>query len=87
MNIGANAHGKWTVSTKQPQMNDILDHCWQLGFQWHQISIHLNFKSLDFHNATIVAATYVSGGGGGCFGVGALSSNVFTICLVQYTDF
>ena len=58
MNIGANAHGKRTVSTKQPQLTD-LDLRWQLGFQWHRRGIELVFKSLDcftkrlFHSATI----------------------------------
>ena len=65
MNIGANAHGKRTVSTKQPQVTD-LTTVRQLGFQWHRRGIELVFKSLDcftmwlFHSATIFfAATYV----------------------------
>ena len=71
MNIGANAHGEPTVSTKQPQVTTSL---WQLGFQWHRRGIQLVFKSLDcftkwlFHSTTFFffsffffffAATYV----------------------------
>ena len=56
MNIGANAHGELTVSTKQPQVTDFR---WQLGFQWHRRGIELVLKSLDcftkwlFHSTTI----------------------------------
>ena len=54
MSIGANAHGKRTVSTKQHNWQT-----WQLGFQWQQKSIELVFKTLDcftmrlIHSATI----------------------------------
>ena len=54
MNIGANAHGKRTVSTKQHNWKT-----WQLSFQWYRRGIELVFKSLDcftmrlFHSATI----------------------------------
>ena len=54
MNIGANAHGKRTVSTKQHNWQT-----WQLSFQWYRRGIELVFKSLDcftmrlFHSATI----------------------------------
>ena len=92
-NIGANAHGKRTVSAKQHNCQT-----WQLGFQWHQRGIELVFRSLDCHNATVsqwdhfFAATFVfvvwnftkliwEGGG-------ALSSSVFIFwCLVlRYLD-
>ena len=40
--------------------SDRLDHCWQLGFQWHRRGMELVFKPLDcfamrlFHSATIL---------------------------------
>ena len=51
MNIGANAHGKRAVSTKQPQVTDFR---WQLGFQWHRRGIELVLQVPRlFHNATV----------------------------------
>ena len=64
MNIGANARGERTVSTKQPQVTDF-DLRWQLGFQWHRRGIELVFKSLDcfikrlFHSLTIFLLLHV----------------------------
>ena len=52
MNIGANAHGKRAVSTKQPQVTDLTR--WQLGFQWHRRGIELVLQVPRlFHNATV----------------------------------
>ena len=65
MNIGANAHGERTVTTKTTT-SDRLVLRWQLSFQWYRRGIELVFKSRDcftkwlFHSATICfAATYV----------------------------
>ena len=38
LNIGANAHGKRTVSTKQPQHKW---QTWQSGFQWHRRDLRI----------------------------------------------
>ena len=53
MNIGANAHGKWTVSTKLPQHN--WRQTWQSGFQWHRRGLHWASFQVNrlFHSATI----------------------------------
>ena len=66
MNIGANAHGKWAVSTLKIATSDRLDLSWQLAFQWHGIGIELILQVPRlFHNATVLteppffAATYV----------------------------
>ena len=54
INIGANAHGKWAVSTLKIATSDRLDLCWQLGFQWHGIGIELVLQVPRlFHNATV----------------------------------
>ena len=53
MNIGANAHGRRAVSTKQPQVTDLRPP-WQLGFQWHRRGIELVLQVHRlFHNATV----------------------------------
>ena len=75
LNIGANAHGKRTVSTKQPQRKW---QTWQSSFQWHrETCIELVFKSLNsftlrlFNSATIfLCYMYL------CL---KLNSNVFTV--------
>ena len=54
MNIGANAHDKRAVSTKQPQLSEWLDLRWQLGVQWHRRGIELVLQVPRlFHNATV----------------------------------
>ena len=81
LNIGANAHGKRTVSTKQPQRKW---QTWQSGFQWHrETCIELVFKSLNsftlrlFNSATIFFMLHVF----------VFETQLQCIyCLVTYTD-
>ena len=87
LNISANAHGKQTVSTKQPQHKW---QTWQSGFQWHRRPvIELVLGTRLFHSATVSQCDhfwmlhvfvvwnftrfFFFGGGGG-----ELSFNVFT---------
>ena len=83
-NIGANAHSKRTVSTKQPQHKW---QTWQSGFQWHRRDLYrASLVTRLFHSATVsqydhfLNATcicclilhhfFLAGGGGGGGGGG-----------------
>ena len=79
MNIGANrnAHGKRTVSTKQPQVKKW--KTWQLGFQtleryWASFQVTRLFHSAITRTKRFFFF-FFEGGGGVC----VLSSNAFTI--------
>ena len=51
LNIGANAHGKRTVSTKQPQHKW---QTWQSGFQWHRRDLYrASLVTRLIHSATV----------------------------------
>ena len=95
LNIGANAHGKRTVSTKQPQHKR---QTWQSGFHWHRRDLCIEQFELVlvtrlFHSATNFGCYmyllfepspdffffFFFLGGGGGGGVGALSPVEFTI--------
>ena len=93
LNIDANAHGKRTVSTKQPQ--DKWQTC-QSGFQWYQKDLCIEHVELVlvtrlFHSATVSQCEHFLDATCICClklhkiffslggGGGALSSNVFTI--------
>ena len=92
VDISANAHGKWTVSTKQPQNKR---QTWQSGFQWHWRYLYwASFQVTRlFHSATVfwmlhefvvlnftrlITRMKIFWGVGMGMG-GALSSNVFTL--------
>ena len=95
MNIGANwnAHGKRTVSTKQPQVKDLTSWASRL---WRGTGIELVFKSLDCFTVQPFFSTrpitrsksfsfffffffFLGGGGGG--GGGVLSSFYYLCCI------
>ena len=74
--------------------SDRLDHCWQLGFQWHRKGIELVYKSLDcltvrpFFVATnvfFVSSFFFWGVGvGGWVGGGMV--RVAAVCVWAYLD-
>ena len=99
INIGANAHGKRTVSTKQPQLTDLTSVSPLVG---HPVTSERYWACFQvtrlFHSATIFCcyicicclklhrADYqVEGFFLPRFGWGPLSSNVFTICAVYWS--